>query len=85
MTQQYVDRETRTALISRMGEAGVRQADVAKKLGWNEGKLSRVLRGRVRMPEGFTDSFARAVRETARERLDAAVFGGNGSGTPSPC
>jgi transcriptional regulator with XRE-family HTH domain len=57
-----------TDLRRRLVGTGLRQGDVAKQLGMDESRLSRILNGRNSMPAGFPDRFAQAMRDAAEAR-----------------
>lgn len=52
----------------RLVQRGVRQVEVATKLGMDEGQMSRILNGREKWPEGFPARFDEAVDAVAHEK-----------------
>lgn len=56
--------ELKALMVAR----GVRQGDVAVKLGYDESSLSKFLSGARTWPEDFAANCERAINEVAREK-----------------
>lgn len=60
-------------LRRRLEVAGILHSDMAARLGVRTDAFSRILKGRLPMPEGFADRFDVALVEITRERGKAVA------------
>lgn len=65
--------DERHELRELLRETGVLQTDIAARLGYRDERMSRILKGREPVPEGFASSFKKGVREITQERYERAI------------
>jgi hypothetical protein len=72
LVKKRLDREAGITLRRLLIGTGVKQGDVAARLGYDPAVLSRILSGHKLAPEGFVESFREAFRQAAAEQSASA-------------